>query len=116
MHGAGRGCAEGSDPVLLPARGGQQQVSGDSLRRGARGAQHLGGRRVPRLPFARRKILIQRGPRDRMHEPQALGRSKQASPDEGVGRLASRVRGQPAIRAASGNRAHFDVARAESLL
>ena len=91
---AGRGRPERGDPLVIAVRGGQQQVGGDAFGGRARGGQDPGRRRVPRLALAGREILIQRGPDDRVHVPQALGWIEQARPDQGVGGLAGGVRAQ----------------------
>ena len=82
---AGRGRPESADPLVIAVRGGQQQVGSDAFGGCARGGQDPGRVRVPHLALAGRKILIQRGPDDRVNVPQALSRIEQAGPDQSVG-------------------------------
>ena len=67
-------------------------MGGDAFGGRAYGGQDGGRRSVPGLALARREILIQRGPDDRVHIPQALGWIEQAGPDQGIGGLPGCVR------------------------
>ena len=66
-----------------------------ALGRSALTSQRFGRRRVPRLAFPGREILIQRRTNDRVNKPQALDGGEDVSPDEVIRRRTGGVFAQP---------------------
>ena len=67
----------------------------DALGRRAVARQRLGHGGMPREALAGHEILVERGPHDRVHEPEAVVASEDVGPDEIVGRIAGDVDAEP---------------------
>ena len=93
--GRGGGRPERLDPARVAGRAGQQQVSGDALGRCSCRGQRLGRRRVPRLPLARREVLVERGAHDGMDEPQTRPPDEDVGPHEVVRRRGGGLLAEP---------------------